>query len=331
MKSLTPTPGPLLHDDAAGFLGGAERMERGEHTARFQRDSHDAVGVNPFVRLETDARSTFSIDVDTASYALVRRFLLEGRLPPSGSVRIEEMINYFSYAYPEPRQPAPFSVVTDVARAPWAPAHQLVRIGLKARHVSKAARPAANLVFLIDVSRSMKSSDKLPLVKYGLERLVEALDARDRVSVVVYAGASGLVLDAVPGHRREEILGAIERLAAGGGTNGGQGIELAYALARKHFIGGGVNRVILATDGDFNVGVTNRSDLVELITRQAKTGVYLSVLGGGLGNYQDSTLEELADRGNGNYAYIDDRREAHKVLVQQTSGTLVTVAKDVKL
>jgi Ca-activated chloride channel homolog len=295
------------------------------------RDAYDAVSDNPFVRVTTDPRSTFSIDVDTASYAIVRRFLQSGQLPPKGAVRIEELVNYFSYEYPEPPNGAPFAVVADVARAPWAKKHRLVRIGLKARHVPRDKRPAANLVFLIDVSGSMETPDKLPLVKYGLQRLAESLDERDRVSMVVYAGNSGLVLDATRGDRRREILGALGRLEAGGSTNGGQGIVLAYELARRHFVKGGVNRVILATDGDFNVGVTSQSELVDLIQQQATSGVFLSVLGFGTGNYQDSTLEKLADKGNGNYAYIDDASEAHKVLVEQTSGTLITVAKDVKL
>ncbi len=309
------------------LLGGlASLADRGE-----QRESYDAISDNPFVRVTTDPRSTFSIDVDTASYALVRRFLQAGQLPPRGAVRIEELVNYFAYAYPEPKADDPVSIVADVGDAPWAPSHRLVRVALKARHVAQRERPAANLVFLIDVSGSMSTPDKLPLVKYGLRQLIGTLEARDRVAIVVYAGASGVVLRPTPGDRRGELEAALDRLEAGGSTNGGEGIELAYSLAAEHFERGGVNRVLLATDGDFNVGVTNQSDLVDLISRQAKTGVFLSVLGFGRGNYQDSTLEKLAANGNGNYAYIDDQREAEKVLVEQASGTLLTLAKDVKL
>jgi Ca-activated chloride channel homolog len=295
------------------------------------RERFDQFEDNPFVRVKSDPRSTFSIDVDTASYSLVRSSLERSQLPPKGAVRIEELVNYFKYSYPEPRDNAPFSLSADVASAPWALDHRLLRIGLKARHVSQVARPAANLVFLIDVSGSMAQPNKLPLVKEGLSMLARQLDVRDRLSIVVYAGASGLVLPPTSGVEVGEIMRALDRLEAGGSTNGGQGIELAYATAARNFVPGGVNRVILATDGDFNVGVTNQDDLVELVQRKAKSGVFLSVLGFGRGNYQDSTLEKLADKGNGNYAYIDDRNEARKVLVEQASGTLITVAKDVKI
>ncbi len=295
------------------------------------REAYDQFPDNPFTRVQRDPRSTFSIDVDTASYALVRRFLTQGQSPPKGAVRIEELVNYFSYAYPEPRGSAPFSLNADVADAPWAPDHRLMRIGLKARHVAGGSRQPANLVFLIDVSGSMDEPNKLPLVKQGLTMLARELDERDHVSIVVYAGASGLVLPPTNGSDKGEIVGALDRLQAGGSTNGGQGIELAYRAAEQHFLRGGVNRVILATDGDFNVGVTNQSDLVDLIERKAKSGVFLSVLGFGQGNYQDSTLEKLADKGNGNYSYIDGPSEARKVLVEQASSTLITVAKDVKI
>jgi Ca-activated chloride channel family protein len=298
---------------------------------RAQHESYDANEDNPFVQVSTDPRSTFSIDVDTASYALVRRFLDAGNLPPQGAVRIEELVNYFSYRYPQPKGDAPVSVVASLGQAPWNPQHQLVRVALQARHVAASARPPANLVFLIDVSGSMAAPNKLELVKYGLRQLTRSLGARDRVSIVTYAGNSGLVLAPTLGSGRGEILQAIDRLEAGGSTNGGAGIELAYSLARQHFVAGSVNRVLLATDGDFNVGVTSPSALVELVQRQAKTGVFLSVLGFGDGNYQDSMLEKLADRGNGNYAYIDAPAEAEKVLVEQATGTLLTLARDVKL
>ena len=296
------------------------------------RELYDHVTDNPFVRVATDPRSTFSSDVDTASYAIVRRHLLDQRvLPPPGAVRIEEMVNYFDYEYPEPAGGRPFSVQTDVASAPWAPSHRLLRIGIRGKHLAQREIPAANLVFLIDVSGSMADENKLPLLKRGLALLAERLRERDRVAMVVYAGKSGLVLPSTPGSDRRAILGALERLDAGGSTNGGEGIELAYREARESFVRGGVNRVILATDGDFNVGITNQDALVALIEQQAKSGVFLSVLGFGTGNYNDSMLEKLADKGNGNYAYIDDLAEARKVLVEQASGTLVTIAKDLKI
>jgi len=292
---------------------------------------YDALDENPFTSVASDPRSTFSIDVDTASYSLVRRFLRGNSLPPSGAVRIEELINYFSYAYPEPTGEAPVAIHAAVARAPWNPEHPLVRIGLKARHVDATSRPPANLVFLVDVSGSMLAPNKLELVKYGLLQLTETLGVDDRVSIVTYAGNSGMALAPTSGGQRRKIRQAIDRLEAGGTTNGAAGIELAYSLARQNFVAGNVNRVLLATDGDFNVGVTSQSELVELIQRQAESGVFLSVLGFGDGDYQDSTLEQLADEGNGNYAYIDGAAEARKVLVEQASGTLVTLAKDVKL
>ena len=302
-----------------------------DEKGRFNRERYDHIVDNPFVRVDTDPRSTFSIDVDTASYALMRRHLGEGRLPPKGAVRIEEMLNYFSYEYPEPTGPHPFSVTTDVASAPWSPEHRLVRIGLKGKHVQPKDVPGTNLVFLIDVSGSMSAPNKLPLLKRAFGLLVNQLDARDSVSMVVYAGASGLVLPPTPGDRKQEILSALERLDAGGSTNGGEGIRLAYEMAKKRFVRGGINRVLLATDGDFNVGTTSESELVDLIEDKAKSGVFLSVLGLGGGNYNDSTLEKLADKGNGNYAYIDSIREARKVLVEQATGTLMTIAKDVKI
>jgi Ca-activated chloride channel family protein len=294
-------------------------------------EKYDSVQDNPFVRVDVDPRSTFSVDVDTASYSLVRRFLTSQQRPPKGAVRIEEMINYFSYQYPEPSDGALFTVSTEVSEAPWATEHRLVRIGLKGKNIDMGQRPASNLVFLVDVSGSMSDANKLPLLKQAFRMLVNQLDERDHVSMVVYAGASGTVLPPTPGDRKSEILAALDRLEAGGSTNGAQGIELAYQTAMQHFQKGGVNRVLLATDGDFNVGVTNQSDLVDLIQEKAKGGVFLSVLGFGGGNYADSTLEKLADKGNGNYAYIDNQKEAEKVLVKQATGTLVTIAKDVKI
>lgn len=286
---------------------------------------------NEFTCVANEPLSTFSIDVDTASYANVRRFLKDGRLPPADAVRIEEMINYFDYNYAPPTGEVPFAANFAQSQCPWNTKHKLVRIGLKGRVMDQANRPPLNLVFLLDVSGSMSDPNKLPLVKQSLDILTRQLDERDRVSIVVYAGASGLVLPPTSGADRNKILGALQRLQAGGGTNGGQGIELAYKTAQHYFSKEGVNRVILCTDGDFNIGVTQGGDLNRLIEEKAKSGIFLSVLGFGMGNYKDSTLEELADRGNGNYAYIDTFSEARKVLVDQMSGTLVTIAKDVKI
>ncbi len=314
-----------------GFGSGHGRLSLGVATPQLNTESYARVDESGFVRTETDTRSTFSIDVDTASYSLVRRHLSDGHLPPTGAVRVEEMLNYFSYSYPEPDANRPFSIHSELSHAPWNQAHKLLKLGLKARHIDTSERPDANLVFLVDVSGSMQSPDKLPLLKHGLRMLSEQLRAGDRVSIVVYAGASGLVLPSTAGNRSSVITEALERLEAGGSTNGADGIQLAYAVAQNGFKRGGINRVILATDGDFNVGVTNQSQLVELIQKKAKGGVFLSVLGFGRGNYKDDTLEQLADKGNGSYAYIDSGSEARKVLVEQASGTLITVAQDVKL
>ena len=286
---------------------------------------------SPFHRVTDQPLSTFSIDVDTASYANVRRFLTAGRLPPSGAVRIEELINYFSYEYPGPTGEAPFGIDVEVSEAPWNPDHRLVRIGIKGVEIPAGSRPASNLVFLLDVSGSMNAPNKLPLVKLSMKMLTKTLTASDSVSIVVYAGAAGLVLPSTHGDDRQAILAAITSLRSGGSTAGGAGIALAYETARSNFIPGGTNRVILCTDGDFNVGVSSQSELVEMIQREAKSGVFLTVLGYGMGNLKDSTLEKLADKGNGNYAYIDTKNEARKVLVEQSGGTLVTIAKDVKI
>jgi len=294
-------------------------------------EDYDAVEGNPFLDPRRAPLSTFSIDVDTASYANVRRILDSGALPPAGAVRIEEMVNYFSYDYPPPEGGAPFSVTTEVAECPWDPGHRLVHVGIQGRRIAEEQVPPRNLVFLLDVSGSMRPADKLPLVKAALRLLVERLRREDRISVVVYAGASGVVLDPTAGDRQQEILAAVDRLGAGGSTNAGEGIVLAYALARRHFDTGAINRVILATDGDFNVGITNRSDLKKLIEKEREGGVFLTVLGVGTGNLKDSQMEMLADSGNGNYSYLDSVAEAEKVLVREAGGTLVTIAKDVKI
>lgn len=275
--------------------------------------------------------STFSIDVDTAAYANVRRYLNSGSLPPKDAVRIEEMINYFDYDYPSPDGEAPFSSSIEVAGCPWNPEHRLARIGLQGKEVAPEERGPANLVFLIDVSGSMQPENKLPLLKKGLRMLVDQLEPKDRVAIVTYAGSSGLALESTSLEKRETILEALESFEAGGSTNGGDGIRLAYKTAREHFQKEGINRVILATDGDFNVGVTDRNELIELIEKEAKTGVFLSVLGFGMGNLKDANLEGLANKGNGHYAYIDTLQESRKVLVEQAGSTLVTIAKDVKI
>ncbi|HEU4394574.1 MAG TPA: VWA domain-containing protein [Planctomycetota bacterium] len=287
---------------------------------------------NPFLRVASNPLSTFSIDVDTASYALVRRFLGEGRLPPVGAVRIEELVNYFPYDYAPPEDAeSPFAVHLASAPCPWTPRHRLVRVALKGRVFDEGERPPCNFVFLVDVSGSMQPPDKLPLLKQCLRLLGERLRPQDRVAIAVYAGSSGLALPSTPGTEKASVLGALDRLEAGGSTNGGSGIRLAYRVAEENFVRGGVNRVILATDGDFNVGTTSNDELVRLVEEKAKSGVFLSVLGFGTGNYKDDRLEALADRGNGNYAYIDSLSEGRKVLVEQAGGTLQTIAKDVKI
>ena len=294
-------------------------------------ESYALINENPFRRVSADPLSTFSVDVDTASYANVRRFINDGSLPPIDAVRIEELINYFRYDYPEPEDNLPFSVTTELSECPWNPRHRLALIGLQGRHLPESDVPARNLVFLIDVSGSMQSADKLPLVRNAMRMLSDILTGRDRVAMVVYAGSSGLVLPSTRGDDRGRIHTAIAELEAGGSTNGGQGIQLAYKVAREHFIRGGINRVILATDGDFNVGITDQGSLVRLVEEQRASGVFLSVLGVGTGNLKDSTMELLADKGNGNYSYLDSLQEARKVLVREAGSTLVTIAKDVKL
>jgi len=295
----------------------------GEDYASIAENAFDVVADSPL--------STFAVDVDTASYSNVRRFLRDGSLPPNGAVRIEEMINYFDYDYEQPTGSDPFSVQTEVSDCPWAQGNKLVHIGLQGKSIDPGEMPSRNLVFLLDVSGSMNSPDKLPLLKAAFKLMVGQLGQDDRVSIVVYAGASGMVLPPTAGSDRGQILAAFDQLEAGGSTNGADGIELAYALARDSFIEGGMNRVILATDGDFNVGVTDQDALTKLIEQERESGVYLSVFGFGTGNLKDSTMEMLADKGNGNYGYIDTLAEARKLLVEQVGGTLVTIAKDVKV
>jgi len=269
--------------------------------------------------------------VDTASYANVRRFLRAGQLPPPDAVRVEEMVNYFPYDYAPPKGKTPFAVHVESAACPWAPAHALVRIALKGKSLDAERRPPCNLVFLIDVSGSMDEPNKLPLVKKSIQLLARQLDARDRVTLAVYAGAAGLVLPATPAGERATIDAAIENLQAGGSTAGGAGIRLAYDEACRSFLPDGNNRVVLCTDGDFNVGIVDSEELAGFIAERAKQGIFLTVLGFGMGNYKDDRLETLADKGNGNYAYVDSFSEARKVLAEQAAGTLFAIAKDVKL
>jgi Ca-activated chloride channel family protein len=294
-------------------------------------ESYDRIVDNPFSSARDNPLSTFSVDVDRASYSNVRRFISGGQRPPKDAVRIEELVNYFTYQYPDPDDRHPFSVTTEVARTPWHAQHLLVRIGLQARRVSLAEMPANNLVFLVDVSGSMSSPDKLPLVKRALQLLVQQLREQDRVAMVVYAGAAGLVLPPTSGAHTGVILAAIEALESGGSTAGGAGIRLAYDVARQHHLPNGNNRVILATDGDFNVGASSDAEMERLIEEKRQQGTFLSVLGFGRGNLKDSKMETLADKGNGNYAYIDDIAEAKKVFGAEMGGTLLTLAKDVKL
>lgn len=310
---------------------GDRRLDRSSNVGPFNTEAYDKVDDNEWFSVATKPLSTFSVDVDTAAYANIRRFLSDGQLPPKDAVRIEEMINYFSYDYPAPDRDAPFSVTTAVGDAPWQQGHRLVLIGLQARRLDLSRTPPRNLVFLVDVSGSMQDPNKLPLVKASLAMLARNVRPIDRVAIVVYAGAAGVVLPSTSGEDVGAILGALSRLEAGGSTDGADGIVAAYGIAREHFIRDGVNRVVLATDGDFNVGVTDRGALVRLIEENRESGITLTVLGYGMGNLKDATLEQLADRGNGNYAYIDSLAEARKVLVDEAAGTLVTVAKDVKL
>ncbi len=297
----------------------------------YNREGYDHIIENPYLATKGNPLSTFSIDVDAASYSNIRRILNGGQLPQQGAVRIEEMINYFNYTYDQPKDDKPFSVYTESAVCPWNGQHQLVLIGLQGKKMSTADLPPSNLTFLIDVSGSMFSEDKLPLVKASLKLLVDQLRPIDKVAIVVYAGNAGLVLPATNGENKMLIKGAIDRLEAGGSTAGGAGIQLAYKTARENFNKKGNNRVILCTDGDFNVGASSDDALERMIEEERKSGVYLTVLGYGSGNYQDAKMQKLADKGNGNHAYIDGLNEAKKVLINEFGGTLFTIAKDVKL
>ena len=302
-----------------------------EQKPQWNTEEYDGIDENIFHDALKKPLSTFSIDVDAASYSNMRRFINNGQRPPKDAVRIEEMINYFDYEYNQPSSEHPFEVITEISTAPWNDKHKLVHVGLQGKKIPTQNLPPSNLVFLIDVSGSMNDPNKLPLVKSSLKMLIGELREQDHVAIVVYAGAAGLVLEPTSGSEKRSILDAIDRLQAGGSTAGGEGIKLAYAVAKEHFKKEGNNRVILATDGDFNVGESSNAAMERLIEEKRQSGIFLTVLGYGMGNYKDSKMEVLADKGNGNYAYIDNIAEARKVLVNEFGGTLFTIAKDVKL
>lgn len=297
----------------------------------FNTEEYRKLEENPFLEASQNPLSTFSIDVDTASYSNIRRFINQGQLPPEDAIRIEEFINYFTYQYQEPEDEHPFSIYTEISTTPWNPGHQLVHIGLQGKNIPKEQLPPSNLVFLLDVSGSMQSPDKLPLLKAAFKLLTQQLTTEDRVSIVVYAGAAGVVLPSTPGNKTGTILASLEKLRAGGSTAGGAGIQLAYQIAKQNLIPSGNNRIVLATDGDFNVGTSSTGALVRLVEEQRKSGIFLTILGFGMGNYKDDRMEQLANKGNGNYAYIDNLLEAQKVLVKEMGGTFFTIAKDVKI
>jgi Ca-activated chloride channel family protein len=336
-KAVTGEAQMRIEGGVAGGVAGGFATGRGgghvyvPHAMAPDTETYDAIDENKFRRPADHPLSTFSIDVDTASYTNVRRFLNEGRLPPADAVRVEELINYFRFDYADATQGAPFGITTELAPCPWNSRHKLALVGLQARRLNDDTLPPRNLVFLIDVSGSMAPDDKLPLVKSAMKMLAETLTPQDRVAIVTYAGTTGVTLPATRGNRTAYIQNTIASLTAGGSTNGGAGIQLAYQIAADNFVKGGINRVILATDGDFNVGVTSIDALTRLIEEKRATGVFLSVLGVGTGNLKDATMERLADKGNGNYSYLDSLTEARRVLVAEAGSTLVTVAKDVKI
>lgn len=321
---------PALNGSVAGMSVVQNRKER-YYPLPQNSENYAHITENAFKKASDDPLSTFSIDVDAASYSNMRRFINTGNLPPKDAVRIEEMINYFDYEYEQPKGSDPVNIVTEIGTAPWNPQHRLVHIGLQAKTIPNQHLPASNLVFLIDVSGSMESPNKLPLLVSSLRLLTDNLREQDKVAIVVYAGNSGLVLPSTSGEDKQAIKDALNKLSAGGSTAGGAGINLAYKVASDNFIKGGNNRIILTTDGDFNVGSSSDADMQTLIEEKRKSGVFLTVLGFGMGNYKDSKMEVLANKGNGNYAYIDNINEARKVLINEFGGTLFTVAKDVKL
>jgi Ca-activated chloride channel family protein len=314
--------------DSAGSGEVAPAPEEGRDPSG---ERYASVTDNPFFKATDRPYSTFAIDVDTASYANARSFIAYGGMPHPDSVRIEEWINYFPYEYEPPRDGTPFAVRVDRAACPWAEGHELVRVSIKGREMDAGQAPPSNLVFLIDTSGSMGAENKLPLLKEAFKLLVERLRSVDRVSIVAYAGSAGLVLDATPGNDRQTIIAALDRLESGGSTAGGAGLALAYQVAGRNLMRGGNNRIIIATDGDFNVGPSSVADMERLVTEGAAKGIFITVLGFGIGNYRDDMAEVIADKGNGNYAYIDGMPEARKVFGHDLTGTLFTIAKDVKV
>lgn len=307
------------------------KRQKDDEYIEFNREGYDNITENRFLKATDNPLSTFSIDVDGAAYSNVRRFINNSQLPPAGAIRIEEMVNYFKYEYPQPVKDEPFSINTEISDAPWNKDHKLVLIGLQGKKIPTENLPPSNLVFLIDVSGSMYGPERLPLVKSSMKMLVDQLRQQDRISMVVYAGAAGLVLPPTSGAEKIKIKEAIDRLEAGGSTAGGAGIKLAYRVAKENFMKNGNNRVILCTDGDFNIGESSDDAMERLIEEERKSSVFLTVLGYGMGNYQDAKMQKLANKGNGNHAYIDNITEAKKVLVNEFGGTLFTIAKDVKL
>lgn len=327
--SRAPSKKFKMCESATGIV--YDRGAQFESQPNWNTEEYDGISENIFHSASRKPLSTFSIDVDAASYSNVRRFINNGQRPPKDAVRIEELVNYFSYDYPQPKNGDAFSIYTEVAPAPWNDRHKLVHIGLQGKEIPTNNLPASNLVFLIDVSGSMGQPNKLPLLKASFKLLIGQLRQQDKVAIVVYAGAAGLVLPSTSGACKEQIIEALDQLEAGGSTAGGAGIHLAYKVAKENFQPNGNNRVIIATDGDFNVGESSNAGMERLIEEKKKDGIFLTVLGYGMGNYKDSKMEILADKGNGNYAYIDNILEAQKVLVNEFGGTLFTIAKDVKL
>ena len=309
----------------------APEEEQAYDTSDSNTESYAELEENPFESPKTAPLSTFSIDVDNASYTNIRRFINEGQKVPKNAVRVEEMMNFFKYKYPQPKGQDPFSITTEYSDCPWNKNSRLLKIGLQGKDIPMTNLPASNLVFLVDVSGSMDDANKLPLLKESMKILVKELRSKDKVSIVVYAGSAGVVLEPTSGDDKDAIMDAFDELHAGGSTAGGEGIELAYKLAEQNFIKEGNNRVVIATDGDFNVGASSDDDMEKLIEQKRKSGVFLTVLGFGMGNYQDSKMEILADKGNGNYAYIDNIQEANRFLGKEFKGSMFAIAKDVKI
>ncbi len=325
----TITSGAIINNSPKGFIKLNNNKSLNEPITG--SESYSNIKENAFKLVSTDPLSTFSADVDRAAYSNIRRFINNGQKPPVDAVRIEEMVNYFHYNYPQPKSEHPIEIYSEMSVCPWQSKHKLLHIGMQGRKIADESLPPSNFVFLVDVSGSMSSSNKLPLLKDALKLLTNNLRENDRVAIVVYAGAAGMVLPSTFGYNKEKIITALDKLTSGGSTAGGAGIKLAYKIAKKNYVHNGNNRVILATDGDFNIGASSDSDMEKLIEARRNDGIFLTCLGFGMGNYKDSKMETLADKGNGNYAYIDNIDEAKKTLVSEFGGTMYTIAKDVKL